>query len=322
MEDIGCHFKFENFSGNCYHNTDLLLSSGRNCLRYIIRERQITTLFLPYFLCESLTDVSLKEGINIIYYHLDNNMMPIIDQKQLDENSYLYFVNYYGMLHEKIEEVINNYKYVIIDNTHDFFDKKKYSADVIYNYRKYFGVPDGACIISNDLQRNEEYNTGKSINKIMEMVSRDETGDFFHYPSFADADKYFSNEDLCYMSHFTRNYLNAIDYYKILKQRLKNYRYLSSKLSDINMLDISKLELSYMYPFFFGEGTDLRDYLQKKGIYSQMLWPNVLWNGSSKDEINLAQQAVLLPIDQRYSINDMEQIVSAVNGFCKSKILR
>ena len=52
MEDIGCHFKFEKFNGNHYHDTDLLLSTGRNCLRYIIRERGIKKLFLPYYLCE------------------------------------------------------------------------------------------------------------------------------------------------------------------------------------------------------------------------------------------------------------------------------
>lgn len=58
MEEIGCHFKFEKIIGNIYHDTNLLLSSGRNCLKYIINERNITTLFLPYFL------------LNFYSYHL------------------------------------------------------------------------------------------------------------------------------------------------------------------------------------------------------------------------------------------------------------
>ena len=41
MEEIGCHFKFEKIIGNIYHDTNLLLSSGRNCLKYIINERNI-----------------------------------------------------------------------------------------------------------------------------------------------------------------------------------------------------------------------------------------------------------------------------------------
>lgn len=58
MKEIGCHFKFEKIIGNIYHDTNLLLSSGRNCLKYIINERNITTLFLPYFL------------LNFYSYHL------------------------------------------------------------------------------------------------------------------------------------------------------------------------------------------------------------------------------------------------------------
>ena len=46
MEEIGCHFKFEKIIGNIYHDTNLLLSSGRNCLKYIINERNITTLYI------------------------------------------------------------------------------------------------------------------------------------------------------------------------------------------------------------------------------------------------------------------------------------
>ena len=49
-----------------------------------------------------------------------------------------------------------------------------YSVDIIYNYRKYFGVPDGACIVSNDLVPNSKYSKGKSLDKVVEMLSRDE----------------------------------------------------------------------------------------------------------------------------------------------------
>ncbi len=119
MEEIGAHFKFEKIVGNVYHNTDLLLSSRRNCLRYIIKERGIITLFLPYFLCESLSEVALDENVKIIYYHVDDNFMPIgIDEDELNDKTYLYFVNYYGLFRNQITELTDRYKYVIIDNTY------------------------------------------------------------------------------------------------------------------------------------------------------------------------------------------------------------
>ena len=49
-----------------------------------------------------------------------------------------------------------------------------FRSDIIYNYRKYFGVPDGACIVSNDLVPNSKYSKGKSLDKVVEMLSRDE----------------------------------------------------------------------------------------------------------------------------------------------------
>ena len=35
----------------------------------------------------------------------------------------IYFVNYYGLFKDNIQKIIDKYKYVIVDNTHDFFNK-------------------------------------------------------------------------------------------------------------------------------------------------------------------------------------------------------
>lgn len=320
MEDIGCHFKFEELNGTRYHNTILLLSSGRNCLRYIIRERNIKKIYLPYFLCESLSEVSSLENVEIIYYHVDMNLLPIgVDNMQLDETSYLYFVNYYGVLRSRINEYIDKYKYIIVDNTHDFFDISKHRADTIYNFRKYFGVPDGACIVSSSLQFNEEYKVGKSLEKIIEMVCRDETGEYFHYSTFLEADKHFKNEEIRYMSNFTRNYLSAIDYNNVLKKRLENFKILLSKLQKFNCREISSEDLSYMYPLLTECGIELRNYLREKNVYSMMLWPNILENGANRSEISFAENMVLLPIDQRYSEEEMIYISNIVEDFFSNR---
>ena len=49
MEDIGGHFKFETIKGDIFHKTNLLLSSVRNYLRYIIKEWGIKKIYIPYF---------------------------------------------------------------------------------------------------------------------------------------------------------------------------------------------------------------------------------------------------------------------------------
>ena len=312
MEEIGCHFKFENIIGNVYHDTNLLLSSGRNCLRYIIREKGIVTLFLPYFLCESLSEISIQENIEIKYYHIDSNYMPTdINESQLNEKTYIYFVNYYGLFRNKINYLIDKYKYIIIDNTHDFFNKEHYNADVIYNYR--------ACIVSDNLEYNFDYSKGKSLDKVLEMLSRDETGEFFHYPTFLEADKHFRNEDLKYMSNFTENYLHAISYEQILKKRLENYMQLCLAFEKYNSLNLSNIELTYMFPLFVSDGKELREYLKANNIYSLKLWPNIDCNGANTNEILAADNMVLIPIDQRYSFDEMEYIIKTVNNYYSNK---
>ncbi len=174
--------------------------------------------------------------------------------------------------------------------------------------------------MSRDLDYNTHYCIGKSLKKVIEMIARDETGDFFHYPSFLEADKHFINEELCYMSNFTQNYLKAISYDEILEQRIANYKTLFEGIED-NDLNLDGIILTYMFPVLSPNGIALREYLKENNIYSQILWPNVQWNGASEFERKRSEQMVLLPIDQRYSLTDMEYIVSVVNNFNKQKKL-
>ena len=97
--------------------------------------------------------------------------------------------------------------------------------------------------MSRDLDYNTHYCIGKSLKKVIEMIARDETGDFFHYPSFLEADKHFKNEELCYMSNFTQNYLKAISYDEILEQRIANYKTLFEGIedNDLNLDGITRV---------------------------------------------------------------------------------
>ena len=147
------------------------------------------------------------------------------------------------------------------------------------------------------------------------MLSRDETGEYFHYPTFLEADKHFRNEDLCYMSNFTENYLRAIDYDTVLKNRLRNYDMLYKTLKKYNQLDLSSKQLTYMYPLLVSDGESLRTYLKDNNIYSLRLWANINWNGANSDEIKKADNMVLLPIDQRYSDNEMEYIANVIDNY-------
>ena len=46
------------------------------------------------------------------------------------------------------------------------------------------------------------------------------------------------------------------------------------------------------------------------------LWPNVLLNGSNSSEKERVENMVLLPIDQRYSKDEMGYISKTVKEYC------
>lgn len=235
MEEIGNHFKLEKLDGNKFHQTDLFFSSGRNCLRFIISKRNIKKILIPYFLCETVSESAINEEIEIEYYHIDNNYKPIDIPTNMNSGTFLYLVNYYGILTgEPIIDIVDKYKNVIVDNTHNFYDDNKYGVDTIFNYRKYFGVPDGACIISN-LQYDPQLPKSKSLNRIVEFIEREESGKYFHYSTFMEADQYFHNEQISYISQFSDNYLKVINYGNCFTKRLNNYEYLNEKLSKYNL---------------------------------------------------------------------------------------
>ena len=117
------------------------------------------------------------------------------------------------------------------------------------------------------------------------------------------------------MSNFTENYLRAIDYDTVLKNRLRNYDMLYKTLKKYNQLDLSSKQLTYMYPLLVSDGESLRTYLKDNNIYSLRLWANINWNGANSDEIKKADNMVLLPIDQRYSDNEMEYIANVIDNY-------
>ncbi len=316
MEDIGCHFKLEPLKGNLYHQ-GVNLSSGRNALRYILRINNIKKIYLPYFLCESLSDVSKKELVEIIYYHVDSNLLPNDNIKITSSDTYIYIVNYFGLLRDLLPDLVSRYHNVIIDNTHDFYNENNYNTLTIYNYRKYFGIPDGATIVG-DIKKDTNILIGKSANKLDEMIKRDELGQYYHYKTFYDADKYYELEDLTYMSNFTYNYLKAIDYEDILNKRLNNYKYLQEHLQDYNEKHLED-NLTYMYPLYTNNGEDLRRYLQENNIYSQWHWPNIVDSNADIAEINLSKNIVCLPIDQRYDEEVMNHIANTVKNYYRTR---
>ena len=142
------------------------------------------------------------------------------------------------------------------------------------------------------------------------------SGIIYDGSSFEEADRYFKNESLCYMSNFTRSCINAINYERILWQRTQNFITLDSRLQKYNKFK-NLSSLTYMYPLLVDSGNLIRNCLGELGVYAMQLWPNVLYSQSNDYEKYLTSNVLLLPIDQRYNQETMNYIANNVENILK-----
>ena len=312
MKEIGGYLELEKNSGADYFSDLIHLNTANNALMYLCRAKNIKKLYIPYFLCDSVSIVCEKNYIEYEYYNINADFTPYFN-KILEKGEWLYIVNYYGQLStELIMSYKKRFNNIILDNVQAFFTSPLRGIDTIYSCRKFFGVPDGALLSSDAPTLDLETDISKDrMTHILGRFDTDCASDY--YSKFRDNDHELINLPLRYMSKLTRNLLCAIDYEAVKQKRNENWDTLHSLLATSNKLVIVKPEAPYVYPFYSENAKALRELLARKKIYIPTLWPNVFDFSGCELEKEFAEKILPLPIDQRYDMADMKTIVSEIN---------
>jgi hypothetical protein len=314
MGEIGGYFELDQLINNPYHRNMIELNSGRNALIYLVKARKIKKIYLPSFLCDSVSDMLMKHSVEHEFYKIDKNLYPVFNI-ELYKNEYLYVVNYYGQLSdEKITNLKNKHDSIILDSTQSFFQRPICGVDTIYSCRKFFGVPDGAYL-STDKKLGEELEVDLSMSRMSHILGRFEGRASDYYKAFKENDKSFKELPLKKMSNLTRNFLGAIDYEKAKIIRNSNFMDLHRMLGTSNLLNVSIPDGPFAYPYYTKLGLSMRKKLSVKNIYIPILWPNVFkTNNNDSVEYDYAANILPLPCDQRYGSQNMIRIVNELMG--------
>lgn len=316
MKEIGGYIELDTYTLPMLHEEALAFNLGRNCLAWLIDKKNIKKIKLPYFLCDTVK--AICKSIDVKFYYVDENFLP--QNIMLEDDEWLYLVNYYGQLSENvIKEYVKQYKRVIVDNVQAYFDKAVVGAYTIYTCWKYFGVPDGAFLVSDDISIKkgyEELDQDVSNERMRCLLGRFESGANAYYLEYMANKKSFVNLPIRKMSLLTNNLLHGIDYDKVKNVRNRNYRKLSEKLSITNRLKLKEVNGAFAYPYWTENGKELRKYLQEKKIYIPLLWPNVIAEMNVDElEYDMALNILPIPCDQRYGEEDMEYICEMLDKF-------
>ncbi|MBE6927150.1 MAG: hypothetical protein E7467_01445 [Ruminococcaceae bacterium] len=307
MREIGGYLELDKPFGKEYYPEAIKLNSAQNAVAYLNRVKKISKLYLPYYLCDSVVGMCHREGIDYELYHVDKDFLPLFD-KNIGETERFYIVNFYGQLSR---EQLLAYPNVIVDNVHAFFTPPMEGVDTLCSCRKYFGVPDGAYLISNApriaLEQDRSYARMRHILGRYDCACASE-----HYGSFQSNEDEVLSMPLRQMSALTQHLLSSVDYAQVKAARQANWQTLHEALGERNGLRLRTPPAPYMYPFYTERGGQLRSALAAQKIYIPTLWPNVLTGEASDIEKDYARNILPLPIDQRYDQKDMERIIEAL----------
>lgn len=314
MREIGGYIELDSYRLPMLHEGAIALNSGRNCLRYLIRAKKIKKIVLPKFLCASISEVCNIEKVSIRFYSVGEDLLP--QRIELQDDEWLYIVNYYGQLKNvKLQHFVTTYERVIVDQVQAYFQTPLEGIDTIYTCRKFFGVPDGAFLYSRekieyDLPQDESYK------RMLFLLGRYERTASEFYDVFMTNEKMFEDMPLKSMSKLTSNLLHGIDYNTVKKCRTDNFKVLYNEFQGINKLQLIIPEGAFMYPLYVENGAEIRRRVLKENIYIPMLWPDVLKNCKENElEYDMAKNILPLPVDQRYGLGEMMQIINGIRKY-------
>ncbi|WP_164108744.1 MULTISPECIES: hypothetical protein [Sphingobacterium] len=306
---IGGFFQLQLSNGEEYYPSLLKLNTTRNALEYILRVKDYTKIYIPYFTCDTILEPMLKLAVPYEFYTLDKQLDPIIDFEIGYGECFLY-TNYFGLKQNTVEKLSKNLENLIIDNSQAFFSKPLDKIDTIYSCRKFFGVSDGAYLQLNSSLRLK-LETDISVDRFLHLIKSIEVGNENAYQNFVANEKSLENNDIKNMSVLTQKILSGINYQNCKKIRKQNFNYLQENLAGINELDLEMSidSVPMIYPFLLSNDKVKTKLIEKK-IFVPTFWPNVLkWTNERMFENHLAKHLVPLPIDHRYTIEDMKLLV-------------
>ena len=314
IKSIGGYMPLEIPQGRSYYPELKAVNTGRNALEYIIRVRKYSAIYLPYFTCDVLLEPLQKLGIKIHYYSVDGNLDPIIDF-EIDARSCFLYTNYFGIKTETVKWLSSFAKNLIIDNAQAFFSSPMKGIDTFYSCRKFFGVPDGAYVYtSNDIGLSLK--TDHSVSRFAHLIKSIDYDIEEGYADYLANNELLSNTEIKKMSVLTQQLLAGVDYAQCANIRVNNFNYLHDHLEKVNNLPInlSHNDVPMVYPLLMEDPT-LKEKLIKNKIFVATYWPNVFdWAQKDSYEYFLSENLIALPIDHRYSFQDMRFMLSILNS--------
>lgn len=289
----------------------LMYNTIKAAISVIQKTINVSTVYVPVYLCPNVISELQRCFTNVVFVKLDNNLLPIIENT---EDKLIYLVNYFGIMDNRIRKYIkkNPNSIFLLDNAHSFFCKPILVDNVfnLYSCKKFFGVPDGGCLITkNQIGTQLPMIFANSYSNY--LIQSFEQGTNSCYIEKKKVDEQI-NLNYAGISIFSLELLSRIDYRRVIKIRKRNFK-LYNKAFKNNIIKCERNSIPYLFPLNVNE--NIKKKLIEEKIYVPTLWGQVLdENDTYTFEKKLTENTLFLPVDQRYSSNDIKYIIQKIKA--------
>lgn len=328
-------------------NKNIVFDGASSAIRFIIEYLKIEKdeyVLLPSYLCPTIIENFNKNKINVVFYNINIDLSIDLDNlaKKVQEINIkaIYIINYFGIYYNKniltyLEKLKENGIIIIEDSVQalPINLNEEFIGDFVFNSLRKFAAVDGSILI-NDKDINISYDRFKVNNKYFELIhkARQEKTLFINgiinseetfLNLFDQAEiEYQKNNEISILPPEDKKKLLTIDYEYIYKKRKENFIYLHENLKnnkDIKIItDIRILEK--FIPIGFSILINSRNMIRKE-LFSKRIFCPVLWDLSNekfvdnfKESKYISEHILTIPIDQRYCVDDYEEIVKVLKS--------
>ena len=302
LSEIGGYFELDPGGGDAPLPNGVLLNSGRNALRHIVRRLKIRSIWVPDYTCPVVWNALRSEKCELRFYSVGSDMLPT---EGVPRSDFVLYVNYFGCCGKDVEVLAADYPNLIVDCAQAYHAAPKGRAS-FSSPRKFFGVPDGG--VANGVGYEAPYEADDSSCRMRHLIVRREKGAEAGYALFRAASRTLDGALVRRMSAVTAAALRKLDLEDAVRKRRANFAFLHERLKSSFPFALADDDVPMVYPYVTDAAPELREHLRARRIYVATYWPDVTGCGWLRDAI------LPLPVDQRYGLDDMCRIMEAING--------
>lgn len=317
MSAIGGYFGLELRSGSHFHPGSYALNTGRNALALALRNGGWRKVHVPQYTCAVVFETIRREGIEMQVHPVDEDLELVLDPADVGPDEVVLLTAYFGLKLPSTDRWTAANVAVILDASLSFYAKPLQEGPTFYSCRKFFGVPDGSYLVWPDKQVDlATFPQDSSLDRFAHLLKRVDRSAEDGFADYQANEQLLDGLPLRRMSKLTEALMASVDHDAIKRIRRSNFEVLHEAFRDRNQLDLDRWftddSVPMLYPLLV-DAPGAVERLRARRVYVARYWPEVAQHAEPGSFSHRAATSLLaLPLDQRYTSDDMVRLIREV----------